>query len=330
MPRPLNVLDEHFLFAHSAGPIALYALTIPVIENQCLMRPDRRCVDRINGILGRAQALFDFELYAYEFLSTHGHVVIGVRDLETKAAVAQFIFGQAGQKLNRLRRRAGPFFARRHRAIQIADAARAVERLKYVMGQAAAAQVVAHPAQTPFASSNPALLRGDAIVGVWIDREAMARDGASREADYAIRYPVRIDPLPHLRGDPDGYRALCQRLAGEVAAEAKAVRVATGRRLQSAEAARRVDPRTRIAPKRVAYDDEGRAVDVRQSPAPCLHGCDAAQRGWRRRYAALRQAVCAATQSWARFLAGVAVTPLTYPPGTLPPGRFRVYGAETG
>lgn len=330
MPRPLQVFDEASLFAHPRGPIALYTLTIPVIDNQCLMRPDRVCVERINGVIGRAQALFDFELYAYEFPSTHAHLLIGVHDLETKAEVAAFLFGQVGRRLNWLRDRTGRFFARRHRAIQIADGARAVERLQYIMGQATAAQVVGHPARTPFASANPMLLKGETITGIWIDREAMTRSGSTREEDFAIRYPVRLDPLPHLRLEPSAYRAMCQRLADEVATEAKAVRVQTGRRLQSAEVARRIEPRARIVPRRVAYDSDGRAVEVRQSPAPCLHGCKAARAAWRARHAALREAVSAATQSWARFLAGLGDRPLKYPYGTLPPSRFRVHGARAG
>lgn len=331
MPRLLKTIDESLLFAHPNGPIALFEVTIPVANNQCLMRPDSTCVERINGVIGRAQALFSFELYAYEFLSTHAHLALGVWDLPTKAALLQYVNGNVAREVNRLRERSGAFFGRRNQAIQIADEAAAVDRLRYIMGQATAAQVVAHPRQTPFASANPTLLRGEPIVGVWIDREAMSRAGSTREADYAVAYPVRIDPLPHLRGDPAGYRALCMRLAAEVAAEGLEERKRTGRRLQSAAAARRMDPQARIRPKRVAFDDSGRAVDVRRSPAPCLHGTRAARAAWRQRYAGVREAVCEATASWCAFLGDGCTQPLRYPPGTLPPGALRArIRARTG
>lgn len=324
MPRRLNTLDESFLFAHPDGPIALFEVTLSVADRRCLLRPDARCVALIDGVIGRAQALFDFELYAYEWLSTHGHLFIGVRDLATKARVMQHIGTNISKEINRLRKRSGPVFAGRCRAIQIADEATAVARLKYVIGQATAAQVVARPVETPFASANPTLLSGRPIVGAWVDRDAMYQAGApaSAEEDFTEWYTIEIAQLPHLVGAPEDYRALCRRLADEVAEEARTERAATGKRLQSAEVARALAPTRRIETPRRVLADDGRMVAAKQSPAPALHGPATALEAWRARYRALREAVTRATAAWRAYLSGSTDRPKRYPPGALPPGGF--------
>lgn len=310
-------------FESAGRAVAIYEVVLTVGDGRALWRPDAACVAMLDGVIGRAQALFDFELYAYSWPSTHAHLLIGVGDLATKASVLEYLNGNVARETNRLRGRTGPVLARRNEPIQVADEVSAVARLKYVIGQATAAHIVARPEETPFASANRTLLRGEPIMGRWLDRAAMYRAGpGARAADFVESYPVTISPLPHLRGDPDAYRALCRRLANEVAEEALEERKRTGRRLQGASAARCVPPSARLTQARTAYDDEGRAVSAKQSAAPCVHGCRATQAAWWVRYEQLREGVARATESWRRFLAGEIAQPDRYPPGTMAPGGF--------
>ncbi|MEZ4463018.1 MAG: hypothetical protein R3F43_00510 [bacterium] len=77
-------------------------------------------------------------------------------------------------------------------AIQITTLEKALDRLRYVMGQGTAAMKSRHPNDDVFACSNPALLRGEKLHGVFVHA-----DGRREETT------VRIDRLPGL-SDPDG------------------------------------------------------------------------------------------------------------------------------
>ena len=63
-------------------PIAIAEVTVSVIMRMFLMKPTPRNAELILGVIGRAQAKYDFEIYAYAFLSNHGSYLIGVRSAE--------------------------------------------------------------------------------------------------------------------------------------------------------------------------------------------------------------------------------------------------------
>ena len=86
-------------------------------------------------------------------------------DLRIKARVMRFLNGEIARRINRLRGRTGPLFARRHQAIQVLSDAHALDRLKYLLSQGTKAFVVRHPAEDPFACANAALLLGRPLRG---------------------------------------------------------------------------------------------------------------------------------------------------------------------
>ena len=62
--------------------IAIAEVTARTLMGMFLLKPTPQNTDLILGVLGRAQAVFDFELYMYAFLSNHGSYLIGVRSAE--------------------------------------------------------------------------------------------------------------------------------------------------------------------------------------------------------------------------------------------------------
>ena len=78
-------------------PIAIAEVTVSVIMRMFLLKPTPRNTELILGVIGRAQAKYDFEIYAYAFLSNHGSYLIGVRsaehmsDIETQTGLGLFL-----------------------------------------------------------------------------------------------------------------------------------------------------------------------------------------------------------------------------------------------
>jgi len=66
-----------------------------------LLKPTPQNRDLILCILGRAQALYDFELYNYAFLSNHGSYLLGIRSAEQLARIQGHIHSNIATELGR-------------------------------------------------------------------------------------------------------------------------------------------------------------------------------------------------------------------------------------
>ncbi|MCB9547102.1 MAG: hypothetical protein H6706_14815 [Myxococcales bacterium] len=291
MARKLRFLDDRCLFAGQDGPLTVWDITTPVIDGLCLFAPGVDLARIVLGVLAAAQRKWRFEIYAFSFMSTHWHLQAGFVDLTDKADVMCFINGNIARKVNGLRGRSGPLFERRNTAIQVLNDAECLDRFAYILGQGTQAFVVRHPEEDPFVSANPALLRGERLLGEWAGEPC----------------EVRLSRLPVLRDlDDDAHRAQLWALADDIARGCRVRRKKAGRRLQGAESARRLDPFTRIK--------------VRENtPAPVVHGTKAQEAAWRIAYASARTAYTAARIAFQAWLSDPESPLLRWPPCTLPP-----------
>ena len=151
-------------------PVLVFEVTSKVTDDLFLLVPRPRIVAILNGILGRAQqktADFDFDLYGYYFMSNHLHLLIGVEELVDKSLVLEWVNREIARRINKYHDRTGQLLTPNH-AIQITSEAHALERLRYVMGQATAQLKTRHPADDVFACANPALLRGEPLAGTFV------------------------------------------------------------------------------------------------------------------------------------------------------------------
>ncbi|MCA9525378.1 MAG: hypothetical protein KC549_03665, partial [Myxococcales bacterium] len=245
-------LDTYRFHSPRLGvPVLIFEVTAKVTDDLFLLVPRHAIVDLLNGVLGRAQQKtgdFDFDLYGYHFMSNHLHLLIGVVELVDKSLVLEWTQREIARRINRYHGRTGQLLTPNH-AIQITSLPHALERMRYVMGQATAQLLSRHPADDVFACANPALLRGEPLAGTFVHANGV------REA-----VTVRLDRLPGLDDlSPRAHRDLMWQLADAIAAEQAAAGKKAGLPVPDPEAARRVDPWTRP-----------RQRD--RSPAPVVHG----------------------------------------------------------
>ena len=281
-------------------PVLVFEVTSKVTDDLFLLVPRHEIVAILNGVLGRAQqktADFDFDLYGYYFMSNHLHLLIGVVELVDKSLVLEWVNREIAKRINKYHDR--QLLTPNH-AIQVTSEAHALERLRYLMGQATAQLKTRHPADDVFACANPALLRGEPLTGVF-------RHASGVEEEVT----VRLDRLPGL-GDltPKAHRALMWELADGIAAEHRPRRKKAGLPVPDPDAVRHVDPWTR--PK-----------ERDRSPAPVVHGPPEHHTEWHEVHAALREAYTEAHIAYWRWLADPGLPLIPFPPGTIPPSHAR-------
>ena len=123
MAAPLRFIPEETkLWTDPKGrPIAIAEVTIRTSQGRYLMKPTPENTDLLLGVIGRAQAVLDFELYAYAYLSNHGSMLVGVRSAQHLSRVMNYIHANIAKELSRKENSdwSGQFIGRRGRAILV-------------------------------------------------------------------------------------------------------------------------------------------------------------------------------------------------------------------
>ena len=296
----IEVPEFAVLTARLGVLMAIYETTSKVIDDRFALIPTERCSEILLGVLAQAQRMFPLvDVYAFHFLSNHLHLLIGAPTLTEKSAFLEWTLREISRRINRLLDRTGSLLEQNH-CIQITTLEHALQRLRYIMGQATAQFLARHPAEDIFPSSTPCLLFGKAVEGVF---------------QYANQEPmtlrVRVDRLPGLEElSVRDHRALMWTLADDLAAEARPRRKKAGVRIPAPEALRRIDPMTR--PK-----------ERTRSPAPVVHGPPEHQEAWRALHAELRAAYTVSTRAYYAWQADPAQPMIPWPRHTLPPAFAR-------
>lgn len=313
MTTPLRYIPEDAkLWTNAEGePIAVVEVTIRCILGMHLLTPKRRHVSLLLGVIGRALAELDFELYGYAFLSNHGSLLIGVRDAGHLARIMEYIHGNIARELGRPEHSDWPgrFWSRRGRAILVLSDETLIARMRYLLSNSTKEHLVKHPTRWPGAHCARALCHGTTDVGLWIDRTALfrarRREGSQvKESDFHTHYPLTRSKLPCWRdlGD-DEYRQEMRDMCSHIATEAAAARADTGGAVLGVKAILRMEPHYR-------------PPDMKRSPAPLVHCSDRTTRKrFRRAYLRFVAAYREATDA---LRAGIVSA--GFPSGGVPPG----------
>jgi REP element-mobilizing transposase RayT len=296
MPRPLRYIPAQ----------AVVEVTTRTIHGRLLLRPSPEVNELILGILGRAQSLFPVRIHAFVVLSNHWHGLLSVDDAAQLAAFVAFVNGNIARVIGRLHRWRQRFWARRYRAIVVADEPSQPARLKYIFQNGCKEGMVDRPADWPGLSCVRALTRSKELHGTWHSRTAQAkahRGGRSTTPGrFGRRYSVTISPLPCWRSlSSAGYRAACSDLIASVEAEIRAERAQSGRECVG-------------APRVLARNPHDLPEESDDSPAPFVH---ASSQQVRSAFREAHAAFFAAFRSAARRLSGALVP--EFPPGAFPP-----------
>jgi putative transposase len=296
MARPLRFVP----------PDALVEVTTRTIHARFLLRPSPEVNDLFLGVLGRAQFLFPVRVHAFVVLSNHWHALLSVDDAAQLAAFVAFVNGNVAREIGRLHEWRHRFWARRYRAIVVADEEAAVARLRYILKNGCQEGLVDRPGDWPGLSCVRALTAGEPLTGTWYDRTA--EFNARRRGEHVIpgtfatRYHLHLSPLPTWRHlSPARHRAACADLVAAIEAET---------RIERADSKRMCVGRDRV----LAQHPHDRPVQSDNSPAPLVHASTRKIRSaFRRAYAAFVDAFRAAAASLRRHQQAY------FPAGAFPP-----------
>ena len=265
MPSPLQfVPDDAKKWTDSKGrPIAIAEVTIRTIMRMFLLKPTRENAALILGVLGRAQEMYDFELYAYAFLSNHGSYLVGVRSTEHLSRIKCYIHGNIALELRRRRNCNwnGKFYGRPGRSILVLTDENILDRMRYICANGTKEHLVTEPRKWPGAHAARALCSGTHDKGTWIDRtQTSLRDrknkGKRGRTPVALKtYSVtltKIPPLAHLTDSE--YAEYMKTMCNEITADAAAERKETGK---SVLGIKRI---MRFSPMHIPEGDNGRAA----------------------------------------------------------------------
>jgi len=287
-------------------PRVVYEVTTRTIQERFLLRPSAEARDLILGVLGRGLALYPaVALYAFAFLSNHGHLMISSTDGEQLAQFIGYVNGNIAREMGRLHGWRGPFWGRRCRPIPILDDDALVGRLKYILAQGVKEGLVVRPEAWPGATSTAGLL-GERLVGRWVHRDletrALRRGQPVDPHEFTVYHDVPLTPLPcwqHLERSKQLEHV--QSLIEDVVAGARSVH---GETVRGCEAVLRDDPHHRPA-------------SAARGPAPACHAVSRSLRlAFRAMYRNFVDAFRRAAATAAAYID--PSTTALFPPGSYP------------
>jgi REP element-mobilizing transposase RayT len=176
-------------------------VTNRTIQGRFLLKPSRRLNVLLVGILGRAQRLYGVKLHACVVLSNHFHLLLSVDSAFQLAQFMAYFQGNLAKEAGRLYNWKGPFWHRRYSHVLVSDEEAAqVGRLRYMLENSCKEDLVSSPLAWPGVSSTRALVAGEELKGIWVDRtrERMAgtRLGQESRSRFREKEEVKISPLP--------------------------------------------------------------------------------------------------------------------------------------
>jgi hypothetical protein len=288
-------------------PGALVEVTNRAIHGRFLLRPSPELTTLIDGIIGRAQRLYEMKVVGYVFLSNHFHLLARPDDARQLARFMGYVEGNIAKEAGRLHKWRETFWPRRYRHVVDDDAPQAqVARLSYLLAQGTKEGLVSSPKQWPGASSTKALIRGEPLEGMWFDRtreyEARRRGEDVPKYRFATPESILLSPLPCWEGDRlHRVQTRIRAIVRELEAEAEERQRVTGRPPLGVQAICQQHP----------HDKPARS---KRSPAPRFHAATGArrrsmERAYLRFFWAYREAAD-------KLRAGAQS--VTFPPGSFP------------
>ena len=179
----------------------VFEVTIRTLGGAFWLRPDAACKAIVEGVFGKALQLYKgVRLHAYDAQSNHLHYLLAASDPEQVPLFLDYVHGNIARQVNDLRGRTGVFWSRRGSVIAVLDDDAQIERLRYILAQGPASNLVASPVDWPGACSTPALLGDMTIPAVYrsLDerRRNARRPSPLPEADLEHDVAIELAPLP--------------------------------------------------------------------------------------------------------------------------------------
>ncbi len=205
---------------------ALVEVTCRVIQRRFLLRPSPVLNEIIIGTLARGQRRYGMRVCGFVYLSNHCHLLLYPTDARQLADFMRYVNSKIAREVGRLHDWREKVWGRRYVDIEVSKEPEAqVHRLRYLLRQGVKEGLVASPKHWPGASSTKALLRGEELEGVWIDRteqfRAHERGEHNPDALFTSRERLELSPLPCWEHEPESrWRSEVRRMVREIEKEA--------------------------------------------------------------------------------------------------------------
>ena len=184
-------------------PHTLVEVTNVTFQNRYLLRPSAEVNDLFLGVVGRAQELYGMRICSIIAMSTHYHMLLIPEDAEHLADFMEHVNGNTSKELGRHHGWEGKLWHDRYHMIPVSEEEEAqVGRLRYLLAQGVASNLVDRTADWPGVHSVTALVEGTPLVGHWYDRtkehaaRQLRREKDVESEDYAREVRVHLEPLP--------------------------------------------------------------------------------------------------------------------------------------
>jgi len=182
-------------------PGRVVEVTSRTLHGRYLMRPSEEANQLILGVVGRAQAKYGVELFAFVFLSNHLHILMRVLGVEQMALFTGFVKGNIARELGVVHQWREKYWGRRYHHCPVKDTEGAqIKRFRYVLSNSCKEGLVRSPLDWPGVTSARALYNGEwELSGRWFDRSAQYRAGAKRgDLAFSSVETVKLTPMPFL------------------------------------------------------------------------------------------------------------------------------------
>lgn len=302
-------------------PNSLQHVTDVTFQNRRFLRPSKEVNRLVLGIIGRAQKKYDMPICAVVAMSTHIHYLLRPRDVAHLAAFMCFVKTNIAKEIGRrLLGWTGNFFDGRYHLTPVSDEeVDQVGALRYILAHGVKECLVDSVKDWPGVHSALPTVRGDDMVGVWIDRTAEVNSGrrgdsTTQQNEFASEERVSISPLPcwqHM--SEKQWRQAVSALVEEIDCKAAALRRNHGKSSLG-------------VPKILAANPKERPAQVDKSPKPLFHA--RSPEVFRRMLSIWRDVIQRYREVSAKLRSGVQI--VRFPEGTFPPGLpFVSFSLET-
>lgn len=291
-------------------PWTLVDIVNRTIQGRFLLKPGPRMNALIIGALARAQENHAVRVHCGAFLSGHFHLILSCRSVKDQAGFMRDFTRKLSVESGKLYNWTGSTFTRRYHATEISEEPEAqISRLIYCLKNGTKENLVASPLDWPGVPIADALISGEPLEGIWVDRTAYrAALNQGKKAtldDFTERLKLHLDPLPcHRHWNRDSRRSFVLDLIRAIEEETLARHRANGTAPIGATAVLSADPH-----------DKPRKHEP--SPQPLIHSFS--RKIWKEMRQALLYIISAYREAADRLKNGI--NDVQFPEGTFPPAR---------
>ncbi len=188
-------------------PNKIHLVTIRTQQAALLLRPGLGLEEILGGIVARYQEQFKTEVYAYNFLGNHYHILArGSEDFLWK--FAQGVNREIARRVNYIRYREGKFWGRKYDDQIVVEVQDATEAFLYITTNATHHGLVSHPIEWPGLNSYWQSLTERSKKYAFTHyteyskalRKARRRKEVVRVEDFQTIHTLSLTPLPEFKG----------------------------------------------------------------------------------------------------------------------------------